>query len=59
MEWKGTSPDTKLYIWGRLGPDFRGTEKKKAFPGNVSPDKKFNISDRGTSSHGPVVEKIL
>lgn len=45
--------------WGKLGPDYRGEEGKKAFPGNVFKDFKFNKQDNKSSLNRPDAEKII
>ena len=58
--WKQANPKAKLYAWGLLGPDFRGQQNKKAFPGNVfAPEFQFSTRDNGSAANREAAEKLI
>lgn len=60
QDWKASNKNSQLYMWTKLGPDFRGPEGKAAFPGNIfAPTFKYNTKDNGSSARRPTAEKIL
>ncbi len=58
-QWRGKRKDVPVIIWTRLGPDFRGEPGKKAFPGNVFPERKYSAKDNGSSAKRGEAEKLL
>lgn len=59
-EWRGDQSKRLVYVWGKLGPDYRGVEGENAFPGNVfAPKYKFAVSDNGSAKNRPAAEKLL
>ena len=48
-----------VMLWKKLGPDFRGTPGKKAYPGNVFKEYSFAHSDNGSSANRPAMEAII
>ncbi|MCC8021594.1 MAG: GDSL-type esterase/lipase family protein [Akkermansia sp.] len=58
-QWRGKRKDVPVIIWTRLGPDFRGEPGKKAFPGNVFPERKYSAKGNGSSAKRGEAEKLL
>lgn len=48
-----------VVLWTKLGPDFRGTPGKKAYPGNVFKGYSFQTRDNGTATNRPTMERII
>lgn len=58
--WHKASPKAIFFAWGQLGPDYRGQEGRKAFPGNVfAPTFQFRDSDNGSSLKREEAEKLI
>lgn len=59
-QWVAKRKNTKLFMWTKLAPDFRGPLGQKTWPGNVfSPKYNFPLSDNGTSVKRPETQKLL
>ncbi len=58
--WHKANPKARMLAWGNLGPDYRGPEGKKAFPGNVFvPGYKYSGTDNGSSAKRGEAEKLI
>lgn len=59
-DWRGNRKDVSVFIWTQLAPDFRGSDGKATFPGNVfKPEFSFPARDNGSSDKRPKAQSLL